>query len=89
MPDTGDKREDLKYIAHVNGRDFQTDAANAEFIIRAVNAHDDLLAALKSAYELLEHAYAYNSKIGDRLHTEHPRVWNECLAAIKKAEAGQ
>lgn len=44
LPNTGDKKEDLKYIARVDGRDFPTDLANAKLIAAA----PDLLAALKA-----------------------------------------
>lgn len=38
LPNTGDKREDMKYIAMVGGRDLQTDQANAALIVSALNA---------------------------------------------------
>ena len=38
FPDSGGKREDIKFIAMVNGRDFHTDQANAERIVACVNA---------------------------------------------------
>ena len=55
--------------------------ANAEFIVRACNAHDDLLEALKNLYA-----------ISEPLHHEDDLVWFECKkqvkAAISKAEGG-
>lgn len=47
MPDSGNIREDGKYIARVDGRDFHADQSNAEFIVHAVNAHDKLVEALE------------------------------------------
>ena len=49
FPDSPDLRERTKFIAIVNGRDLLTDKDNAEFIVRACNAHEELLAACKAA----------------------------------------
>lgn len=57
FPDSGDKREDMKFIAMVNGRDFHTDQANTDRIVGCVNscaginpkAVPDLLEACKTA----------------------------------------
>lgn len=47
LPDTGDKREDSKIIAMVNGRDLITDTANAAELVRRWNLHEQLVEALK------------------------------------------
>jgi hypothetical protein len=60
--------------------------ANAEFIVRAVNAHEELLAAAKSL-QALAHAYMKHTQTtewaGD---TEVAKVWRAAEAAIAKAE---
>lgn len=50
--------------------------ANAEFIVRCVNSHDALLAALKHLVECLN----------DDLDPEQCAAWDAALAAIAKAE---
>ena len=50
FPDTGDKREDIKYIAIVDGRDLPTNTANA----RLIAAAPDLLEACKVALSRLD-----------------------------------
>ena len=42
-------------IAHVSGGDFRKPHPNAAFIVRACNAHDDLLDALKDVECNLRH----------------------------------
>ena len=80
LPDTGDKREDLKYIAVVNGRDLATDTANGEFIVRACNCHSDLLEACRD----------FVSKVADfQAGQINLRLDDWCvraIAAIEKAE---
>jgi len=46
FPDTGDRREDMKYIARVDGRDLLTDQENAKIIAKA----PQMLAALEQFY---------------------------------------
>lgn len=53
--------------------------ANAEFIVRAVNCHDELLAACKAALGSFE---KYETQF-----TSHP-LFGELRAAIAKAEGG-
>ena len=52
---------------------FDSDAA---FIVRAVNAHDDLVAALKAARKAIHHAQA---------SATIPSFYNECLVNIDAA----
>jgi len=54
FPDTRDKREMMKWIAIVGGRDTLTDFANGHFIVKCVNAHEELVAAAWGAVSLLE-----------------------------------
>ena len=65
------------------GSDDADDAAraNAEFILRAVNAHDDLLAALRGMVEMFEHRI-YN-RPGP---IDAAQRWDAARAAIAKAE---
>lgn len=68
---------DMDFVADCdsgNPADSLTDAANAEFIVRACNAHDDLLAALQA----LERAIANNEPF---TRAEH----EQARAAIAKA----
>lgn len=65
------------------------EVANAEFIVRACNSHDELLAALKAAERLLMQIYCDSEC--DRLtelREEHPSAWkliDQMRAAIQKA----
>lgn len=65
-------------------------AANAELIVRAVNAHDDLLAALK-ALRSVTSRLAISVVLGHAVGSEIERAVNEAhdaaTAAIAKAEA--
>ena len=58
-------------------------AANAEFIVRAVNAHDDLLAALKDVIAALQ-ADAPGTPLNNR---KYDALGARARAAIAKAEA--
>ena len=49
---------------------------NAAFIVRAVNSHDDLVAALKEARKAIHHAQA---------SATIPSFYNECLVNIDAA----
>jgi hypothetical protein len=65
--------------------------ANAEFIVRAVNAHDELLEALKEAEKVLETASRYFPKSiqnNDRFHLLNVLA-NAVRPAIAKAEGTQ
>jgi hypothetical protein len=48
FPDTGEKREDVKFIGVMNGRDLQTDQDNADLVLRTVNSHDALVALARA-----------------------------------------
>lgn len=56
----------------------QARRANAALIVRAVNAHDDLVAALKHLTRIA---------MADGMRTTRPDVIEECLDALAKAEA--
>ena len=75
LPDTDDKREALKHIARVDGRDALTDFANAEYIVRACNNFEGLLAAAKAVFGYMACGKTIGLATHDRLD-----------AAIKKAE---
>lgn len=61
---TGNKLEDIRTIARLIHKTFEQDKANAIFIVKACNAHEDLLKVAKEAeYALLCVPYAgINSK---------------------------
>lgn len=86
MPDTGDKREDIKFIAMVNGRDFHADAGNAEFIVRAVNAHDDLLEACKASLIEFEASHEVMLLNPAMRGVKEAAIISSLRAAISKAE---
>ncbi len=54
FPDSGDKREDLKHIAVVNGRDTLTDFANAKFIVDAANRIDEAVEIFQRIQKYIE-----------------------------------
>lgn len=83
FPNTTDKRESLKFIAMVNGRDFATDQANGQFIERAVNAHYLLLEAAEAAEAALERLSTIPTFIEDRV------AINKLKIAIAIAKTGQ
>lgn len=60
--------------------------ANAEFIVRACNAHDDLLAALKAALETVELPTGIGLGVGG-LEFRFPAWVEQARAAISKAES--
>lgn len=51
-------------------------------------AAPELMAALEQSLALLDEAYTWNSKHGDNLWAEYPRVQNNARAAIAKACGG-
>ena len=60
----------------------QEDLANAELIVRAVNAHDDLVAACREALE------AFEEEIDRETRLKSMRSWHArdlCEAALRKA----
>lgn len=64
----------------------EENSANADFIVRAVNAHDDLLAAAKRLVLLMDEVDP-NSDLGDEADRVFPHYeFNELRAAISKAE---
>lgn len=65
-------------------RDLDTAKANAAFIVRACNSHDDLLAALQSISTLASCAPNDDEKISGQ---EFTRIMNTARAAIAKATA--
>lgn len=71
-PDCVDKRERLKYVAIVNARDWNEDQANAELIVRSVNAMPALVAALQTLVEHAQEQYP---------HFESPRGQHDILTA--------
>ena len=73
LPDTGDKREDLKYIAKVDGRDLLTDQKNAALIAAA----PELLEALE---EMLTNG---GTTPGEWMPLE---IYRKAEAAIAKAK---
>jgi len=58
FPDYGDIRERTKFIAMVNGRDFHTDQANGQYIVRSVNSHKALVEACRAALKALCSPYS-------------------------------
>ena len=77
LPDTGEKREDRKYIAKVDGRDLMTDQANA----RLIAAAPELLEAATLAHrELLQ------SRVID---DERQELIDMLRSAIQKAGGAQ
>ena len=82
-------------IAHINpggnaifGRPDPVNRANAEFIVRACNSHDALLAAAKCALADLEGVMPEFEPSGDRTHPAWQTI-KELKAVIKKAEAAK
>lgn len=76
---TTDKRQAMKHIADVMARDTLTDFANAAFIVRAVNAHDELVEALEDARNVIKHSvrrdvFTYKQHILDKIDTALARV---------------
>ena len=87
------------------GDDPRLTEANAEFIVQACNAHDDLLAALKWAFSKArvegpvlysgdKNWYCYSCRGGPSLNKEsieHMATcpWDKARAAIAKAEQGE
>lgn len=61
---------------------------NAEFIVRACNAHYDLVAALKSAKELVLGLSSKFPDADERFNGEWASYRDEFYAALKKAEGG-
>ena len=78
FPNSGNKCEDMKFIGMVNGRDLQTNQANAEFITHAVNSHEALLEACRASLKLLNGSAMRNGPTATIVET-----------AIKLAEDGQ
>lgn len=61
----------------------ETPKINADYCVRAVNCHDDLLAACKEAAEVLRVQLDYDPEEGSAEWVAHDTL----LAAIAKAEA--
>ena len=55
---------------------------------RLIAAAPELLDALEESLALLDEAYTWNSKHGDNLWRDYPRVQNNARAAIAKARGG-
>lgn len=62
-------------VVHVRKNAKYEADANAAFIVRACNAHDELVAALDWAL----------SQIGDDLDLDHQRAFDGAIAALAKA----
>lgn len=74
---TGMPGRDLEVLCIVETEDNPEAEADAEMIVRAVNAHDELVAALREAAELTD----------DRNHECDPSKAHEILcAALEKAK---
>jgi hypothetical protein len=77
-------------LAHAKGHDLLPDAyeapeddvsdANAAFIVRACNAHDDLVAALEAVDK---HLKAYGT---DTIGPETAKVWDQVRSALVKSD---
>lgn len=70
-----------------HGRHGGAEEANAAFIVRAVNAHDDLVAALRKARNAISEEVL---AAGDEDHptiARHARIIDEIDAALAKAGA--
>lgn len=83
-------QNDMSEIAVVDvgfGGEFQAEQhANAAFIVRAVNAHDALVAALKDALRRSRDMHFKSGPDGDRQHRE---AYADHYAALALAEAGE
>lgn len=80
LPDTGDIKQDAKYIAVVNGRNLQEDTANSALMAAAPDLHElgiETIAFLESV--IFHHAEP------DLAMTNE--LWNKWKAAIQKAES--
>ena len=60
-----------------------------EFILRCVNAHDDLVAALKDAQKTVEKRFIECGRQGANAHTTNPlrTEWEHCRATLHEIEA--
>ena len=68
-------------------QDDARNAANAELIVRAVNAHDDLVAACKAALQLAwEVGSESEDGVGTLLADGRGDLWRQLTAAVTKAE---
>lgn len=77
----------IRLVAQVfeRGNSLKEDRANAEFIIRAVNCHQELLEACKLVIEWYENSGASDP---DRQSLDSAALWSTCKKAIQKAESG-
>lgn len=73
-----DAEGQVTFVASIFRKPIQDiEDANAEFIVRACNAHDELLAACKATLKYLQ----YSSK-----HAENRELRKQIRAAVDKAE---
>lgn len=68
-------RENLTIANVARAADGDYSSANGEFIIKACNAHDELVKALQRAADLLAR------------YPKHDDAWKECRAALAKVNA--
>ena len=67
--------------------DAEIDSSNAAFIVRAVNAHDDLVAALIDCHAMLEHYASGKPHNWDgSTKTQAKVAMREAIAALAKAK---
>jgi hypothetical protein len=62
--------------------------ANAAFIVRAVNAHDDLVRAVQAFLVAVDTNASQGGDIGERINKANPLTVEAARAALAKAEKG-
>lgn len=72
-------------IAKVSGFNFQMAKANAQFIVKAVNCHEDLLEACKMALDAMKEQQMANAKRGEPVLVSVGMAMQACDKAISQA----
>jgi len=86
FPASGDRREDMKFIAMFNGRDTLTDFANARLVVQAVNSHADLVAALENSLKVMEAVRKVLRMYGDYRMSTQDLIIEQAREALRRAK---